>query len=244
MKTALITGAAGGIGRALCLAFRRAGYRVVGTDLKTPPDEVDLFISADLEAMVRDERNEAQILGEIRAGLEGERLDVLVNNAALQIVKSSDQLDVRDWQRTMDTNLIAPFALIRGLLPQLKRARGSVINIASVHSRLTKPGFVAYATSKHALVGLTKSMAVDLAGAVRVNCINPAATATPMLVAGFEGREEALEDLASMHPSGRIAEPVEVARAAVFLASEAASFINGAALDVDGAIGARLHDPE
>ena len=141
-------------------------------------------------------------------------------------------------------NLFAPFALIRGLLPQLKRAQGSVVNIASVHAHLTKPGFAAYATSKHALVGLTKSLAVDLAGAVRVNCINPAATATPMLIAGFEGRSEAMESLADMHPSGRIAEPLEVARAAVFLASESASFINGAALDVDGAIGARLHDPE
>jgi NAD(P)-dependent dehydrogenase (short-subunit alcohol dehydrogenase family) len=244
MKTALITGASGGIGQALCLAFRRAGYRVIGTDLKVPPDDVDVFIPADLEAMVQNDVIGAEILAQIHSVLEHDRLDVLVNNAALQIVKPSDELEVRDWRRTLDTNVIAPFALIRGFLPQLKRAGGCVVNIASIHSRLTKPGFSAYATSKHALVGLTRSMAVDLAGMVRVNCINPAATATPMLIAGFEGREETLQDLAGMHPSGRIAEPVEVARAAVFLASESASFINGAALDVDGAIGARLHDPE
>jgi NAD(P)-dependent dehydrogenase (short-subunit alcohol dehydrogenase family) len=119
-----------------------------------------------------------------------------------------------------------------------------VVNIASVHAQLTKPGFAAYATSKSALVGLTRSLAVDLEGVVRVNCISPGATGTPMLVAGFEGREEALSQLGQCHPLGRIAAPEEVARVAVFLASDDASFIDGAVLDVDGGIGARLHDPE
>jgi NAD(P)-dependent dehydrogenase (short-subunit alcohol dehydrogenase family) len=171
-------------------------------------------------------------------------LNVLVNNAALQIKKSAEALSVRDWQRSLDTNVVAPFALIQGLLPELKRARGSVVNIASVHAQLTKPGFAAYATSKSAMVGMTRSLAVDLAGSVRVNCINPAATETSMLVAGFEGREEELSQLGRCHPLGRIADPREVARVAVFLASEDASFVNGAALDVDGGIAARLHDPE
>ena len=92
-------------------------------------------------------------------------------------------------------------------------------------------------------VGLTKSLAIDLAGSVRVNCINPAATQTPMLVAGFDGREDDLASLGHCHPLGRIALPEEIARTAVFLASEDASFINGAALDVDGGIGSRLNDP-
>jgi len=244
MKTALITGAAGGIGQALCLAFRRAGYRVIGTDCKPVVDDCDVFITADLEALVRDDRSREETLEGFRAVLEAGSLNVLVNNAALQIKKPAEQLSVRDWQRSFDINVVAPFALVQGLLPELKRSRGSVVNIASVHARLTKPGFAAYATSKSALVGMTKSLAVDLGGSVRVNCINPAATETPMLVAGFAGCEEELAQLGRCHPLGRIADAHEVAQVAVFLASEAASFVNGAAIDVDGGIGARLHDPE
>lgn len=244
MKTALITGAAGGIGQALCLAFRRAGYRVIGTDCKPVVDDCDVFITADLEALVRDDRSCEETLEGFRAVLEAGSLNVLVNNAALQIKKPAEQLSVRDWQRSFDINVVAPFALVQGLLPELKRSRGSVVNIASVHARLTKPGFAAYATSKSALVGMTKSLAVDLGGSVRVNCINPAATETPMLVAGFAGCEEELAQLGRCHPLGRIADAHEVAQVAVFLASEAASFVNGAAIDVDGGIGARLHDPE
>jgi NAD(P)-dependent dehydrogenase (short-subunit alcohol dehydrogenase family) len=243
MRTALVTGAAGGLGQALCLAFRRAGYRVIGTDLKPVVEDCDVFIPADLEAMVRDEQTRVEVIESLRAVLDAGALNVLVNNAALQIKKRTEALSIRDWQRSLDTNVIAPFALVQGLLPELVRGRGSVVNIASVHAKLTKPGFAAYATSKSALVGLTKSLAVDLAGAVRVNCINPAATGTAMLVAGFEGREEALSQLGQCHPLGRIADPQEVARVAVFLASEDASFVNGAAFDVDGGIGARLHDP-
>lgn len=244
MKTALVTGAAGGIGQALCLAFRRSGYRVIGTDLKPTVEDCDVYIPSDLEGMLHDEASQAEFIDSLAAVLDETGLNVLVNNAALQIVKPSTQLSVRDWQRTLNTNVIAPFALLQGLLPQLKRARGSVVNIASVHAELTKPGFAAYATSKASLVAMTKSVAVDLAGAIRVNCICPAATATPMLVEGFDGREEALSELGSCHPLGRIAEPMEVARVAVFLASPDASFVNGAALSVDGGIGARLHDPE
>ncbi len=244
MKTVIITGAAGGIGQALCLAFRRAGYRVVGTDCKPTVDDCDVFIPLDLAAMARDERAERSGIESLCAVLDENGLNALVNNAALQIVASTPALTARDWQRSLDVNVLAPALLIQGLLPELTRARGSVVNIASVHARATKPGFAAYATSKAALVGLTRSLAVDLGGAVRVNCISPAATATAMLEAGFEQQPEALEELGLCHPLGRIAQPEEVARAAVYLASDDASFISGAALDVDGGIGARLHDPQ
>lgn len=244
MKTVIVTGAAGGIGQALCLAFRRAGYRVIGTDVKPTVDDCDVFIPLDLASLSTSDAARDEIIESFRSVLEPRGLDVLVNNAAHQVVGPSEALTMRDWQQSLETNVLAPVALIQGLLPELKRARGSVVNIASVHAEKTKPGFAAYATSKAALVGLTRSLAVDLAGSVRVNCINPAATATPMLIDGFEGREASLERLADCHPLGRIAEPDEIARVAVFVASDDASFINGAALDVDGGIGARLHDPE
>ncbi len=243
MKTAVVTGAAGGIGQALCLAFRRAGYRVVATDLKPLVDDADVFIPLDLAAMARDERACEEGVASLAAVLDESGCAVLVNNAAVQRVGTLDMLDGRAWQDSMNTNVIAPALLVRGLLPFLERARGSVINIASVHAHLTKPGFSAYATSKAAMEGLTRSLAVELGGRVRVNCVRPAATATPMLEAGFEGQSAARSALDRCHPIGRIAEPEEVARCAVFLASDAASFINGTSLDVDGGIGARLHDP-
>jgi len=133
-------------------------------------------------------------------------------------------------------------ALTQVLLPALERGRGSIVNVASVHANLTKPGFVAYATSKAALVGLTRSLAVDLGRRVRVNAVLPAATATPMLSAGLPGAG-AVDALGAGHPLGRIARPEEVAAAVVYLSSEGASFITGAVLAVDGGVGARLHDP-
>lgn len=102
---------------------------------------------------------------------------------------------------------------------------------------------MAYATSKAALAGLTRALAVDLGGRVRVNAIAPAAISTPMLEAGFEGRPESRAELDRFHPAGRIGRPDEVARAAVWLASEESGFLTGATLAVDGALGVRLHDP-
>jgi NAD(P)-dependent dehydrogenase (short-subunit alcohol dehydrogenase family) len=182
-------------------------------------------------------------VSELKALTAVSGLSVLVNNAAVQILGRTEAVSVQDWEVTLRTNLVAPFMLAQALLPELERARGSVVNIASIHAVATKPGFVAYATSKAALVGLTRALAVDLGPRVRVNAVNPAATATPMLLAGFAGRERDLETLGRMHPLERIADPDEVARTALFLASDAASFITGSTLHIDGGIGARLHDP-
>ena len=135
------------------------------------------------------------------------------------------------------------FLLIQGLLPELQQVEGSVVNIASIHATNTKPEFVCYATSKTALIGLTRSLAIDLGNKVRINAICPAATATPMLMAGFKGKGGEFQQLSQMHPLERIAQPEEVARVGLFLASPQASFITGASLKVDGGIGVRLHDP-
>ena len=151
---------------------------------------------------------------------------------------------MQDWHDTLDVNLLAPFLLTQALLNNLERGNGSVVNISSVHARATKPGFVCYATSKAALAGLTRALAVDLGSRVRVNSINPAAVITPMLLEGFKGRDDQYAELAKMHPLGRIAEPSEIAQMAVFLASNKASFISGTAFNVDGGILSRLHDPE
>eukprot|EP01051_Picozoa_sp_SAG22_P013355 SAG22_NODE_1484_length_4324_cov_4.105799_2_plen_186_part_00 len=176
----------------------------------------------------------------------GGNLDLLVNNAAHQIVKPVAETTNADWEMVMSTNVSAPFCLIREFLPELKACRGSVVNISSIHANLTKPEFVAYATSKGALCSLTRALAVELGEyGVRVNCILPAATATPMLLAGFEGHGGAakFKELSAHHPAGRICEPKEIGEFVAFLGSPAARFINGSELQIDGGIGGRLHDP-
>ncbi|CAE7938183.1 unnamed protein product [Symbiodinium sp. KB8] len=144
----------------------------------------------------------------------------------------------------MTTNLSACFSLVQVFLDDLKATKGSVVNVSSIHCNLTKPGFVAYATSKGALVSLTRALAVELGPTgIRVNAVLPAATATPMLVDGFKDNPEGYAQLEKFHPAGRIADPREVAEFIAFLGSDKSKFVNGSALQIDGGIGARLHDP-
>lgn len=239
----IVTGAAGGIGQALCRAFEQAGDYVIGIDRVPAAAHLRHWVEADLARVCDDRSARDRALTDLRSALSGMQLRALVNNAALQVVKPFEALAEADWQETFAVNVLAPVFLVRGLLDALERSRGSVINIGSIHGRLTKPGFAAYAASKAALEGVTRSLAVELGGRVRVNCIAPAAVATPMLRAGFEANRQGLADLAGMHPAGRIAEADEVAQAALFLASERAAFVTGTVLSIDGGIGARLHDP-
>lgn len=243
-RAALITGLAGGIGVALGRVFREAGYRVVGLGRSAPADGVcDAFVAADLAVLGRDEAALAALWPQVEAALGDAALAVLVNNAAVQHLGGAGELAWDQWQDTLAVNLSAPFALTRAALPALRAARGCVVNIGSVHAQSTKPGFAAYATSKAALHGLTRALAVDLGPEVRVVALAPAAIDTPMLRAGFEGRSEAFAALEGVHPAGRIGQPDEVARAALFLASPDAGFITGSVLWQDGGVLSRLHDP-
>lgn len=243
MKTALITGALGGIGQALCTEFKRAGYFVIGTDKRAGQCACDAFINIDIRELYTREDRRKSLVDEVRGIIGQNGLKVLVNNAATQILNRTDDIKISDWDDTLQTNLIAPFLMLQSFLPDLEKAKGSVVNIASIHSELTKPRFVCYATSKAALVGMTRALAVDLGARIRVNAISPAATATPMLLAGFEGKSKEFDELAKNHPLERIAQPWEVAKTAIFLASEDAAFITGACLHIDGGIAGRLHDP-
>ena len=249
MSLVLVTGCLGGIGRALVEEFASNGFTVLGLDLPDVPsglpgDEAvpHHYLSADLARFCVDAGHRLDVLGRIKALAQG-RLSALVNNAAWQVVKPIEQLTADDWALSQQVNVMAPFLLTQGLLAELEAAQGSVVNVASIHAMLTKPEFVAYATSKAALVGMTRAMAVELGARVRVNALCPAAIATPMLVAGFEGREAQLRELGEMHPLGRIGQPAEAARAARLLADGSLGFMTGATLNLDGGIGARLHDP-
>lgn len=240
----LITGSNGGIGIALSTAFSKAGYQVIGCDIAGAAEgPCDSYLELDLREFARTEGYRKQKGAEIDSLLAAGKLNCLVNNAAVQHLGGAGQLAPELWSETLDVNLGAPFLLAQHLLPALEKAGGSVINISSIHAKQTKPGFIAYATSKAGLDGMTRALAVDLGGRVRVNSIAPAATETPMLVAGFEQNPALRHQLENYHPVGRIARPSEIADLAVFLASDKAAFITGEVVNIDGGIGSRLHDP-
>lgn len=243
-RAALITGANGGIGQALCAGFRDADWRVVGTDRADEAVVAGIdYLPADLARLCRDDPYRGEIMARITALLPDGALGVLVNNAALQVVGPAESLTAAQWHDTLDTNVVAPFLLVRDLLPALRAGAGSVVNIGSIHAHLTKPAFSAYATSKAAIAGLTRALAVELGGQVRINAIEPAAIATPMLLAGFAGNDSGFAALERYHPSGTIGTPDAVARAALFLAGDGSAFLNGVVMGLDGGIAARLHDP-
>lgn len=246
VRHALVTGCLGGIGRELVQAFTETGYTVIGLDMaesaQGPGPLPAHYLRADLHRLCGDAAYRDRIFDQLKAWL-GNGLSVLINNAAWQVVKPIGEITADDWLRTQNVNVTAPFLLVQGLLSQLETARGNVINIASIHGQLTKPEFIAYATSKTALIGMTRAMAVELGARVRVNAVCPAAIATPMLVAGFDGRPEAYQQLANMHPVGRVGQPAEVARTCQLIADDQLGFLTGACIALDGGIGARLHDP-
>ncbi|MEX0740642.1 MAG: SDR family oxidoreductase [Pseudohongiella sp.] len=242
----VITGAAGGIGRVLVKAFTEAGYGVIGLDRISLPDGIDCryWIKHDLAALVNDETRATEVVGQVSEIVGEAGLHVLINNAAVQVLGGVQSLSRANWQQTLDVNLTAPFFLAQGLFSLLERARGSVINIGSIHAQLTKKNFVAYATSKAALAGLTRVMAVDIGNKIRVNGIEPAAIDTDMLRIGFAANPDKFDSLRMFHPASSIGRPEDVARAALFLSCGDSKFINGCIINVDGGIRGVLHDPD
>jgi len=240
----LISGANGGIGKALCHTFMNADYFVIGTDKGLQDCLCDAYLELDLLDLILNEGQRQDFHLTVLGLLDGRCLNAIINNAAIQTLGHVDEITVQEFNHSLNVNVTAPFLITQLFIEQLERGNGSVVNIGSIHATLTKPGFVSYATSKSALLGLTQAMAIDLGGRIRVNIIQPAATRTEMLVAGFEGREESYKELQVFHPLCRIAEPDEIAEVSLFLVSNAASFITGTTINVDGGIGVRLHDPE
>lgn len=168
----------------------------------------------------------------------------MVNNAAFQYVSTQHSIEIDKFKQSLNVNLIAPYILTTYLSDDLEKTKGSVINISSIHARLTKPGFSFYASSKAALSMLTKSLAIDFGGKFRVNCIEPAAIDTKMLREGFNNDEEKIDDLVSFHPQNRIAKPEEIANLVVKISESGIDFLHGACIDISGGISSRLHDPE
>ena len=247
IKTVLVTGAAGGIGRATVTLFAEKGWRVIGVDRAEFGDDFPkdgLFIKSDIS---RGEDMEA-IFEQALAFTKS--LDALVNNAAMQIAKPIIETTVEEWDAVMASNLRSVFLGVKLAHVLLKvEGGGAVVNVSSVHAIQTSANIAAYAASKGGLLALTRAMAIEFApDNIRVNAILPGAVDTPMLRAGL-GRghvggddvQERLDNLARKTVSGKIGTSGEIAQAIYFLAdNEQSSFMTGQALVVDGGATARL----
>lgn len=245
MGCVVVTGAAGGIGQALTHAFAEGGHAVIGVDVAPAPVDSpgEHHVVCDLALMAADEVYADEVFAVVREALRGRPLLALVNNAAVQVLRPVPTLNRDAWRCTLDVNLLAPFLWTQALLPELSATHGCVLNISSIHARLTKPGFVAYATSKAALSGMTRAMAVELGSKIRVNAIEPAAIDTAMLRAGFADNPAGYRELTLYHPTRAIGSPEDMAVLARAIVDQPGGFANGSVIAFDGGIGAVLHDP-
>ena len=235
-RAVIITGAAGGIGAALCERMRQDGYLAIGIDRKPAPvaDKSLQFDLSDSEQLV-------DLGRELARDYE---LKAVVHNGASQPIAQAGETALADWMDALRVNVIAVDALISGTRDNLASNDGSVVVISSVHARATSGGVTAYATTKAALEGWVRSAAIDLAPAIRVNAVAPGAIDTAKLREGFarwgESAEERKDVLRRRTALRRIGDPSEVAGAVSFLIGDDARFITGTVLVVDGGATARL----
>jgi NAD(P)-dependent dehydrogenase (short-subunit alcohol dehydrogenase family) len=241
-KVAFITGAGSGIGAACALRFAEEGARIAGYDVAAEPleDWVRAVARAPAASFANgDVRDEAR-LGEVVADLRARfgRIDVVVNAAGVAGGGPVHLAPAEEWDRVVDINLKGTFLVCKVAIPaMMEQGAGSIVNIASVEGLEGTEGGSAYNASKGGVVLLTRNMAMDYARkGIRVNAVCPGFIDTPMLRAVFHqpGVAELLPKIVEAHQLGRLGLPIEIAHAALFLASDEASFVTGQALAVDG----------
>jgi len=247
-KVALVTGGASGIGRAAAFAFASAGARMVVSDINEAGgrETVAQIEAAGGDAVfvqcdVSDEHSVRSLLANVQEHFGA--LHAAFNNAGTEGVSQEvREAESSIWQRTLDINLTGAMLCMKHEVPLLlESGGGAIVNCASILGLVGMPATAAYTASKHGMIGLTKASAIELAPkGIRVNAICPGFIETPMLDrAGVIASDEAKRAAEALHPMNRLGLPHEVANAAVWLCSDAASFITGVALPVDGGFVAR-----
>jgi NAD(P)-dependent dehydrogenase (short-subunit alcohol dehydrogenase family) len=251
-RIAMVTGGARGIGRAIAERIQAAGAQVciIDCDLEAGeaaaralserhPDRPVRFFRANLE-----ELDDIDAVVKLFSSSHGQ-VDVLVNNAGIEIDKPFEEVTVADWERIEAVNLRAPFFLTQRMLPFFPPSGGAIINISSIHSTHAFKNATVYACSKAALVSLTRNLALELAPRhIRVNALCPGYIDTRLWEVYLNSSPDP-ESLAAwttaLHPLGRRGLPEDIAQAALFLATNASSFITGTQIVVDGGLTIRAH---
>lgn len=236
-RVAVITGASRGLGRAMAIELGAAGAKValVGRD-RAKLDETAALVGADAAVFLADVTDEAQV----RALEQGVRekfgqVDILVNNAGMNIRKPLVEYTLDEWNTVLDSNLTSVFLVSRSFIPMMKgRGWGRIINVASIMSHISLPGRTAYSASKAAMLGVTRALAQELAeDGITVVAISPGPFATDINTALMENPELNRQFMASV-PLGRWGKPEEIGKLALYLCSDAAGFITGSDILIDG----------
>jgi NAD(P)-dependent dehydrogenase (short-subunit alcohol dehydrogenase family) len=248
-RVAVITGAGSGIGRAVANALSAEGARVVLVDIDGAKAEVAAGIlcsqggdARPFQADVADPKSVDDLQAFVRTELGS--LNILVNNAAIQVNKRIEDTTPEEWNRQMAVNVGGVFLCSRAFMPDLRRTRGVILNMSSVNGFFAEPSCAGYCATKGAILAFTKAIAIDHGQeGIRVHAICPGYINAGLAEGYFESQLDpgkAREEAGALHALGRIGQPEEVARAAVFLASDDASFMTGSALIVDGGFSAGL----
>jgi NAD(P)-dependent dehydrogenase (short-subunit alcohol dehydrogenase family) len=245
-RTAVVTGAATGIGRGIAEHFARAGARVLLGDVDVDGGEgvVSGLTREGLDAAFLEvdvgEVSGARILTETAVERWGS-LDTLVNNAAIQVEKTIEDTEPGEWERLMGINLGGVYLCSKFAIPAMRAAGGgSIVNIASVNGFWVEPGLGAYCAAKGGVITLTRATAADFGrDGIRCNCICPGYVDTGMAGRYLDSQQDparARAEVATLHAVGRVGQPRDIAACAQFLASDAAGFVTGAAFVVDGGL--------
>ncbi len=241
-KVALITGAGSGIGRATSLIFARERARLVLSDIVAEGGEETLRMVEQLGAEAIFVRTDVSKLAEVEALVTKVistwgRIDCAFNNAGIdgRMAKLADCTE-ETWNRTIAVNLSGVFFCMKAEIPHmLRQGGGAIVNTASVAGLTGSPGLPAYVASKHGVVGLTRAAAIEYGREkIRVNCVCPGPIRTPMMSRLLTGRPEMEQRFASAEPLKRLGEPAEIGEAVAWLCSDAASYVTGLAMQVDG----------
>jgi len=240
-KTALITGASKGLGKAMAVALAEAGANIVLVSRdKEKLGEVAAQIGSTggrAEVFVADVADEAQVtrVRDEFAARFGDKLDILINNAGINIRKSVTEFTLAEWSSVMNTNVTSAFLMCRAFVPLMTwRGYGRIINMTSIMAHVALAGRTAYAASKTALLGFTRALALELAPEkITVNGISPGVFGTEMNIPLMQNPELSAQFLAKV-PMNRWGKPEEIGKLAVYLCSEDAGFITGTDILIDG----------
>jgi meso-butanediol dehydrogenase/(S,S)-butanediol dehydrogenase/diacetyl reductase len=240
-KCVLVTGGGSGIGRATCVAFAREGANIGVADMNAAEAETTAQAvrqcgrkAVVLQVNVADPASVQAMVHQAAAGLG--QLDILVNSAGVREIVPFLQLPFDEWQRVLNVNLTGTFLCSQAVAQYLvtRGQGGKIVNLASVAGLSAVPNRAAYVSSKHAVVGLTKEMALELADKnIQVNAVAPGVVRTSMTESYFS-KESVMDRLRQAHPAGRWAAPEEIAGLILYLASPEANFVTGATFPIDG----------
>lgn len=248
-RIVVVTGSGSGIGRSCAIEFAREGANVIVADINFAGAEETVRqidnINGAAKALETDVSKPDSVKKLVEYTIKNfSGIDILVNNAAIQINKTIEDMTFEEWNLQMSINIGGIFLCSKYFLPHLRQSKGNIVNMSSVNGYFVEPMCAGYCTTKAAIIGLTKAMAIDHGHeGIRVNCICPGYIDAGLAEGYFQSQPDPVKARAEagrLHALWRIGRPEEVGRVAVFLASDDASFVTGASVAVDGGFGSGL----